>query len=175
MGLTIIKNGDNTVTFTDGSFINLSQTGGGIIGAFFAWALSNLVDLQGTYIILAVIGVFGLVLALNVSLADIFIKFINFFKGFGKGIKESNVFTVSEHDDSDEVIGESLHSNDDMFERREAFLRQQALEKEQVEVTPEPILIQNSTNGDYKLPGIDILNSIKRSTKKKFQLYFIFT
>ena len=37
-------------TFSDENFINLSNTGGGIIGVFFAWGLVNLFDLNGIYI-----------------------------------------------------------------------------------------------------------------------------
>ena len=89
-------------TFSDENFINLSNTGGGIIGVFFAWGLVNLFDLNGTYIVLGVLGIFGVVMALNVSLADIIKKIFGGIKRFNKGLGESRIFKASESDDDDE-------------------------------------------------------------------------
>ena len=163
-------------TINDASYINLSQTGGGIIGAFFAYAFVNLFDLKGTYIILSVIGVFGLIMALNVSLADIFKKIIKGFKKFGEGIEGSKVFKPSE-DNDDEGDEEEINlktipaspekekkiiitSSDDM---RNYHSEEYAEREESVPVAP--VKIENSTNGEYKLPSIDILNPLKKQGK----------
>lgn len=163
-------------TINDASYINLSQTGGGIIGAFFAYAFVNLFDLKGTYIILSVVGVFGLIMALNVSLADIFTKIIKGFKKFGEGIEGSKVFKPSEgnddEDDDEEVNLKTIPaspekekkiiitSSDDM---RNYHSEEYAEREESVPVAP--VKIENSTNGEYKLPSIDILNPIKKQGK----------
>ena len=163
-------------TINDASYINLSQTGGGIIGAFFAYAFVNLFDLKGTYIILSVVGVFGLIMALNVSLADIFKKIIKGFKKFGEGIEGSKVFKPSEdnddEDDDEEVNLKTIPaspekekkiiitSSDDM---RNYHSEEYAEREESVPVAP--VKIENSTNGEYKLPSIDILNPIKKQGK----------
>ncbi len=163
-------------TINDASYINLSQTGGGIIGAFFAYAFVNLFDLKGTYIILSVVGVFGLIMALNVSLADIFTKIIKGFKKFGEGIEGSKVFKPSENnddeDDDEEVNLKTIPaspekekkiiitSSDDM---RNYHSEEYAEREESVPVAP--VKIENSTNGEYKLPSIDILNPIKKQGK----------
>ena len=163
-------------TINDASYINLSQTGGGIIGAFFAYAFVNLFDLKGTYIILSVIGVFGLIMALNVSLADIFKKIIKGFKKFGEGIEGSKVFKPSEdnddEDDDEEVNLKTIPaspekekkiiitSSDDM---RNYHSEEYAEREESVPVAP--VKIENSTNGEYKLPSIDILNPLKKQGK----------
>lgn len=163
-------------TINDASYINLSQTGGGIIGAFFAYAFVNLFDLKGTYIILSVVGVFGLIMALNVSLADIFKKFIKGFKKFGEGIEGSKVFKPSEdnddEDDDEEVNLKTIPaspekekkiiitSSDDM---RNYHSEEYAEREESVPVAP--VKIENSTNGEYKLPSIDILNPLKKQGK----------
>jgi DNA segregation ATPase FtsK/SpoIIIE, S-DNA-T family len=163
-------------TINDASYINLSQTGGGIIGAFFAFAFVNLFDLKGTYIILTVIGVFGLIMALNVSLADIFAKIIKGFKKFSDGIEGSKVFKPSETCDDEDDDGEVnlktvpvatekekkiiITSSDDM---RNYHSEEYAEKDESVPVTP--VKIENSTNGEYKLPSIDILNPIKKQGK----------
>ena len=163
-------------TINDASYINLSQTGGGIIGAFFAYAFVNLFDLKGTYIILSVVGVFGLIMALNVSLADIFKKIIKGFKKFGEGIEGSKVFKPSEDnddEDGDEEVNLKtipaspekekkiiITSSDDM---RNYHSEEYAEREESVPVAP--VKIENSTNGEYKLPSIDILNPIKKQGK----------
>ena len=163
-------------TINDASYINLSQTGGGIIGAFFAYAFVNLFDLKGTYIILSVIGVFGLIMALNVSLADIFKKIIKGFKKFGEGIEGSKVFKPSEdnddEDDDEEINLKTIPaspekekkiiitSSDDM---RNYHSEEYAEREESVPVAP--VKIENSTNGEYKLPSIDILNPLKKQGK----------
>ena len=163
-------------TINDASYINLSQTGGGIIGAFFAYAFVNLFDLKGTYIILSVVGVFGLIMALNVSLADIFTKIIKGFKKFGEGIEGSKVFKPSEDNDDEEDDEEVnlktipaspekekkiiITSSDDM---RNYHSEEYAEREESVPVAP--VKIENSTNGEYKLPSIDILNPIKKQGK----------
>lgn len=157
-------------TINDINYVNLSQTGGGIIGAFFAWACANLVDLTGTYIILSIIGVFGLVMALNVSIADVIAKIIKGFKGFGKGIKDSNVFKVTESFDDDEDDDEVIKPNKESREKEIIITSSEdlkqyhsgAYEKEEIK---EPVIPENSTNGEYKLPSLDILNPIKKSYK----------
>ena len=158
-------------TINDINYVNLSQTGGGIIGAFFSWGCANLVDVTGTYIILSVIGFFGLIMALNVSIADIITKIIKGFKGIGNGIKDSNVFKVSE-DDEDEKDEEVIKSAPSISKDKEIIitssedLKQYHTSREDVkEEYVEPVIPENSTNGEYKLPGIDILNPIKKSVK----------
>ncbi len=174
----VVKSSDvfqNTIdtfmnTINDINYVNLSQTGGGIIGAFFAWACANLVDLTGTYIILSIIGVFGLVMALNVSIADVIAKIIKGFKGFGKGIKDSNVFKVTESFDDDEDDDEVIKPNKESREKEIIITSSEdlkqyhsgAYEKEEIK---EPVIPENSTNGEYKLPSLDILNPIKKSYK----------
>ena len=157
-------------TINDINYVNLSQTGGGIIGAFFAWGCANLVDITGTYIILSVIGVFGLVMALNVSIADIIAKIIRGFKGIGNGIKDSNVFKVSESDDDvneEEIIKPvpGVREKEVIITSSEDLKQYHTGREEVKEEITEPVIPENSTNGEYKLPGIDILNPIKKSVK----------
>ena len=57
------------------NFVGLSQTGGGIIGLFSSWALVSLLDKVGTYIIVSVVIVFGLILMFNISFSDLLDNF----------------------------------------------------------------------------------------------------
>jgi len=180
---TVLKNNDifqNTIdnfmnTINSENFINLSQTGGGIIGAFFSWEFVNLFDLTGTYIILAVFSLFGVVMALNVSLADIVVKIINIFKGLGDGVKSSKALKLSEsdddedEDDDDEEEQVSSANNKVMITSSEEISRfhNENYESNKEEKIPssEPISIQNSSNGEYHLPPLDILNPPAKTKK----------
>ena len=179
----VLKNNDifqNTIdnfmnTINSENFINLSQTGGGIIGAFFSWGFVNLFDLTGTYIILAVFALFGVVMALNVSLADIVVKIINIFKGLGEGVKSSKALKLSESDDEDDEDDDeeeeqvSLANNKVMITSSEEMSRfhneNYESNKEDKASSSEPITIQNSSNGEYHLPPLDILNPPAKTKK----------
>lgn len=161
-----IKNFLDTVQSTN--YLNISKTGGGIIGAFFAWGFTNLFDFKGTYIVLTVLGVFGVVMLLNISIADIFRKIAKMFKSIGSGLKESSIFKVSDSDEDDEEEEHdsrksSLDDNKIVITSSED-LKAYHNEASNEVVTPAPI-IENSSNGNYKLPTLDILDPIKKNGK----------
>ena len=153
-------------TFSDENFINLSNTGGGIIGVFFAWGLVNLFDLNGTYIVLGVLGIFGVVMALNVSLADIIKKIFGGIKRFNKGLGESRIFKASESDDDDEEDEEEEEDSRDLKDDKKVIITSSEDLKNYHNEEPRdetaPVVIENSTNGEYRLPSIDILNPPKK-------------
>ena len=153
-------------TFSDENFINLSNTGGGIIGVFFAWGLVNLFDLNGTYIVLGVLGIFGVVMALNVSLADIIKKIFGGIKRFNKGLGESRIFKASESDDDDEEDGEEEEDSRELKDDKKAIITSSEdlknYHNEEPREETAPVVIENSTNGEYRLPSIDILNPPKK-------------
>ena len=153
-------------TFSDENFINLSNTGGGIIGVFFAWGLVNLFDLNGTYIVLGVLGIFGVVMALNVSLADIIKKIFGGIKRFNKGLGESRIFKASESDDDDEEDEEEEEAPRELKDDKKVIITSSEdlknYHNEEPREETAPVVIENSTNGEYRLPSIDILNPPKK-------------
>lgn len=62
--------------------------GGGIVGAFFAFISASLFGSTGTYIVLAFLSIFGLILMFNVNLSNALTKFIEFFKSLKPDSKE---------------------------------------------------------------------------------------
>ena len=168
-------------TINDVNFVNISQTGGGIIGAFFSWGFVNLFDLTGTYIVLAVSAFFGFIMFVNVSLATVFKKIIKLIKSIGSGFKNSNVLTVSnEYDEDDEEDEEDEEENEGnshnppkenksnhviitSSEDLAKYHNEPTEEKNREEV--KPAIIQNSTNGEYHLPTLDILNAPVKTKK----------
>ncbi len=66
-----INNSTETYLFVvNNSYQNLSQTGGGIIGLILSWGFVSLLDKVGTYIILCVICLFGLIMVINITFSD---------------------------------------------------------------------------------------------------------
>ena len=160
-------------TINDVNFVNISQTGGGIIGAFFSWGFVNLFDLTGTYIVLAVSAFFGFIMFVNVSLATVFKKIIKLIKSIGNGFKNSNVLTVSNEDDDDDDDEENdYNAPKDNKNNHVIITSSEDLAKYHNEPTEEknreevkPAIIQNSTNGEYHLPTLDILNPPVKTKK----------
>jgi len=137
----IIINSDN--------FLNLSQMGGGIIGAFFSWAFVNLVDLTGTYIVLGILSFFGIFMLLNVTIGDVIDKIKVLFK---REPKDPNApsFKLPEEEEDYEII--TANRNDD--------------KKKSIEEEGYAPMVQNSSlNGEYKLPPIDILDPVQKIGK----------
>ena len=71
-GIEILKVTVNNLT---GSFSNVNlikYTGGGIIGGLLATLFVSLFDIMGTYIICAVLAIFGVIMLFNITLLDVF-------------------------------------------------------------------------------------------------------
>src|SRR5574344_487264 len=156
-------------TISDNTYLNLSQTGGGIIGAFFAWGLVNLFELKGTYIVLGVIGFFGLFMFLNLSFVDIFKHIINFFRKLGSGVKDSKVFSVSEDDEEeDNSIPPIIRGEEPKDDKKVIITSSNDLKNYHSEAEAKAVvapIIENSTNGEYHLPSLDILDPIKKQSR----------
>lgn len=149
------------VTIKDSNFTNVSQTGGGIIGAFFGAALVNLFEVKGAYIVLGVLIGFGVIMLLDISISDIVNKIKQVFKGLKKGVKESKVFKLPDDDSTDEeglekVIITSAENMKQFHNEKSGDLPTE---------TGEQIKFENSTNGNYRLPPIDLLNAPKKNKK----------
>ena len=136
------------------NYANLIQMGGGIIGAFFSWLFVFLVDIKGTYIILGVFGVFGLIMFLDVNFAQIFNKIKKVIKFINTSAKESRLFKNTDkedkHDYQEEVIDKVIVTSAEDI--KNIHLNQEL-------DVPKP---QNSTNGNYNLPSLNILDQVKK-------------
>lgn len=133
------------------NYANLIQMGGGIIGAFFSWLFVFLVDIKGTYIILGVFGVFGLIMFLDVNFADIFNKIKKIFKSINISAKESRLFkNPDKEEDHEEIIDKIIVSSAE--EIKNIHFNQET----------EVIKPQNSTNGNYNLPTLNLLDPVKK-------------
>ncbi len=171
---SILNTGDTTLAI-----------GGGLIGALIISALYFLFARIGTIIVLVVLAIFGVIMLLNITLADL----IDGIKGFVMRNKK-----YSEEDEENKEEGEELPSlaniseevnikenvnNDDKIVLRS--LEDVKTKKDEVKevVTMEPDVIDESIEepiltksiSTYKLPPLTILNEVKKDKKTGLDSY----
>ena len=143
-------------------FVGLSQTGGGIIGLFISWGLISLLDKVGTYIIISVIIVFGLILLFNISFSDLLDKVGTFFENR----KEKKIKKINQKMDE----GDSDDEEDDKVvirsvEELKKYKTGNEEVKEEVKAPVQEIPLI-SVNSNYRLPRLDeVLDPLKKNKR----------
>ena len=142
-------------------FTNLSNAGGGIIGAISGWSLKALFDSRGAMIIYYVLIFFGIILLFDLSIGDILDKIKEGkekIKNRPKKEKISNEEDDDEEDDNEEVL--DVPDNKVIITSHEdAHNIGKNVAVETVSVTN---TVENNSNSNYKLPSLDILDPIKK-------------
>ncbi len=142
-------------------FTNLSNAGGGIIGAISGWSLKALFDSRGAMIIYYVLIFFGVILLFDLSIGDILDKIKEGkekIKNRPKKEKISNDEDDDEEDDNEEVL--DVPDNKVIITSHEdAHNIGKNVAVETVSVTN---TVENNSNSNYKLPSLDILDPIKK-------------
>ncbi len=150
--------------------------GGGIFGAIFSFGCASLFGLNGTYIVLVFLMIFGVVLLFNVNLSELVSRIIATFKW----AKEKSL--EEEDDDSEErskaLEKRLLKQEEEDIEEKKSYLVESVEEvkpKKEEEVIEEPRLIMPdlpnanpnapTVNLNYKLPPMSILDDPERSKK----------
>lgn len=145
------------------NFVGLSQTGGGIIGLFTSWCLVSLLDKVGTYIIISVISIFGLILLFNISFSDVIDKLsasIQKRKEIKKEKKKEDkikkVNKEMEEEDDDKVVIKSV-------EELKKYKNNEGEENVSVPIPDVPLI---SVNSNYRLPKLDeVLDPLKKNKR----------
>ena len=142
-------------------FTNLSNAGGGIIGAISGWSLKALFDSRGAMIVYYVLIFFGVILLFDLSIGDILDKIKEAqekIKNRPKKEKVSNDEDDDEEDDNEEVL--DVPDNKVIITSHEdAHNIGKNVAVETVSVTS---TVENNSNSNYKLPSLDILDPIKK-------------
>lgn len=172
--------------------------GGGIIGAVFAFGTDSLFGLTGTYIVLAFVGLFGVVLLFNVNLSSALNSFISKFKRVKKMSEEASSMDnypvsyetlkrekalekrlhepeyIELEDDKDEVVlppkKQVIHSIDEL-----KVTSSKEIEVEEMENTT-VLDISNlspTNNPDYRLPEMKILDDPVKAKKTNSNQFLI--
>ena len=141
-------------------FTNLSNAGGGIIGAISGWSLKALFDSRGAMIVYYVLIFFGVILLFNLSIGDILDK-IKDGKEKIKNRPKKEKNNKEEDDDEEEEAEEET----EVVDTRVIITSHEDAHNIGKNVVAETVSvdnINNTSNSNYKLPSLDILNPIKK-------------
>ena len=127
--------------------------GGGIVGAFFSFATASLFGLTGTYIVITILLLFGLILLFNINIADLFAKI---FRKREKQPKEENDIPITGAGDEDDKL---------IITSVEELKGHNAEKREEILMDAESVLSNNVVNNDYKLPPLTLLDEPSRNKK----------
>ena len=151
------------------NFVGLSQTGGGIIGLFSSWALVSLLDKVGTYIIVSVVIVFGLILMFNISFSDLLDNFGKFLENRREKRKEAKKeANIAKANKQMEKEDEEEEEDDKVVIKSVEELKKYKNVGEEVQTPTVPVadvpLI--SINSNYRLPKLDeVLDPLKKNKR----------
>lgn len=178
-GFKIITETFNNLMVSFSSNHALSNSGGGIIGAIFSYLFVSAFGTNAK-IIVYITFVLGIVLMLNVSILDLYNKIKPYIvKLFVKEVDDE------EEEDNDKIKSNVSVNNGDDTER---LITDPAVVPETVKVEsldqdvpivksppkiisnePEPVsdeVVINSSNANYQLPSINLLNTVKNVSNK---------
>ncbi len=130
-------------TVSDNHYLNISSTGGGLIGSLFAWAFIKAFDINGTYISFIILVLFGLVMFLEVSFIDMF-----------SSLKRIN-HSIKNRPKKEKKIRETKEP-ETIVNTYEEYIEEE---------TKEIVLNPETYNFGYTLPPLDILDRPKQSGK----------
>ena len=157
---------------------NISNSGGGIIGAIFSWIFVSLFG-NGTIIVVVTLIILGVILLFNVSIMNM----INNIKDFIDKNREDEEDDdkkkiIKTHDDNEKevVISNSIEdklSQDepkkDITDADIPLIEKPLINTMNKEELNDPVVI-NSVNENYQLPPINILKTVKSSSNKENEI-----
>ena len=167
----------NTITVS-GSILNTGNTsiaiGGGLVGAVCISGLYFLFAKTGTIVVISVIGIFGLIMLLDVTLADVINKIKGLFKRSNKNISNDENEELPKLSDISEEVEEDVKPNN-LKQDKVIITSLDEVRSKQVKTEPEvvePIVVDTvKSSGTYKIPPLSILNEIKNQKKSSSNEY----
>ncbi len=162
----IFKTTMNNIEISFDSQNEITNTGGGIVGAAFSWAFVSLFAVEGTYIVMVIIVIFGLIMLFDLSLSDIFSGIGRFFKSiFGRDTDDDEEDNENKVNAAD-IVGEENANVD----KRVVITSVEDLEPHKQETIGSMIVPEINTSDDndevYIKPSINLLDPIKNNKNK---------
>lgn len=139
-------------------FTNLSNAGGGIIGSISGWSLKALFDSRGAMIVYYVLIFFGIILLFNISIGDILDKIKESREKIKGRPKKETKDEIDEDEQDEEVVDVSQDNRVIITSHEDAHNIGKSVPQNVVETNT----ITSHSNSNYKLPGLDILDPIKK-------------
>lgn len=124
--------------------------GGGIIGAFFSFAVASLFGTTGTYIVITILGIFSMIMLFNLNIGDLLGKI---FRKREKKPKDEEEVPITGTDD-DKIIITSVEE-----------LKSHPADHHPEEVGLDSEITNNVVNASYKLPPLTLLDEPSRNKK----------
>lgn len=161
----IFKMTMNNIEISFDSQNEITNTGGGIVGAAFSWAFVSLFAVEGTYIVMIIIVIFGLIMLFDLSLSDIFSSIAAFFKNiFSKDVND-------EDDEEDKVNAEDIVGIENTnVDKRVVITSVEDLEPHKQEtignLQSQEISTNDNNNEVYIKPSINLLDQMKNNKNK---------
>lgn len=143
--------------------------GGGLIGAVFIASFYSLFGVVGAKIVMWVLTIFGLILTLNITISDIINKIKELFvKIVGKKDNKKDKQIIVDDDgvvleNKPEIEKEQIKDNKVIITSIDD-LKQSSLKKDiayEESTNYESSKEEDSSNGDYRLPSINLLDAVK--------------
>ena len=137
--------------------------GGGILGAVLSFAVSSLFGLTGTYIVLTILFIFGLVMSFDLNLGNLLgkvfklPKFKKREKKKSRDVRDEDMITITGNEDDDKIIITSV----------EELKQNHVQEKQEVSKPVEnvPVQVQPANVGTYQLPPLSLLDEPGKNKK----------
>ena len=153
---------DKLMSIKGPDFTNLSNAGGGIIGATSGWSLNALFDNRGAYIVFYVLIFFGIILLFNLSVGDVLDKFSGGFEKIkNRPKKEKKVRVEDDNEDEDEEEEEVVDNRVIITSSQDAHNYNRNVETVPQNVES-PRVVESNSNSNYRLPSLDILDPVKK-------------
>ncbi len=150
---------ENLMSIKGPDFVNISNSGGGIIGAISGWSLNKLFDNKGAYIVFYVLIFFGVILLFDLSIGDIVDKIKSMFNK----VKDKSMVEETEDEDVEEV-----KKDDEVIDNKVIITSSEDLHNYNKNETVEEVKetkVEDKSNSNYRLPSLDLLDPIKKNKK----------
>lgn len=133
--------------------------GGGIVGASFSFVVSALFGLTGTYIVITILAIFGLIMLFNINIGNLFSKIFKKRekKPKEKKTEEMDMVPITGADDDDKIVITSVE---------ELKAHNMGVQEESKMLETSDISSSNTiVNSSYKLPPLSLLDEPTRNKK----------
>ena len=144
-----------------------------VIGAVTSFAFDSLFGINGTYIVLAFVGLFGIVLLFNVNLSNLLNNMIGKFKSFKKKSEEDH--EEDEVEKREKELDRRLHQADEEEELPKSIIVNSVEELKHHEPLKEEVMptVVVSKNPNYHLPPMSLLDNPEKSKKVNSNQFLI--
>ncbi len=151
----------------------IKSTGGGIVGALFSFLFIKLFDTEGTKIVVAVLGVFGIIMLFDLNIVNLFKLLLKPFKNIGKHSSEDDESDEEESSKEEKEVLAVKEETPEEIDKRIVITSMDDLKAKDNNINYESpahaeeqvLPIPEGEEKPYKLPSIDLLDDGQKTGK----------